>query len=137
VITHDELMRYIDGELPPERARAVEATLASDTELRREYVVFRRMKSDLEAMGGAMRTETGVWETVNRRLTRPAGWILVLAGVAFWLVYAGYVFFTGPEAVWQKLATSAVAIGVVLLFLSVVVDRVRDLRTDPYKEIQR
>jgi hypothetical protein len=30
-----------------------------------------------------------------------------------------------------------VVIGVGMLFLSVVVDRLRDLKTDPYREIQR
>jgi anti-sigma factor RsiW len=137
VITHDELMRYLDGELDAERAGAVEAALATDTELRREYVVFRRMKSDLEEVGSDMRTPVSTWEAVNRRLTRPMGWILFLVGVAVWLGYAVYAFLTGPEALWEKLAVGAVVVGVGMLFLSVVIDRLRDLKTDPYKEIQR
>jgi anti-sigma factor RsiW len=137
VITHEELMRYLDGELPAARAREVEVALETDTELRREYILFRRMKSDLMDMGSDMRTPVTAWDAVNRRLTRPVGWILFLAGLAVWLVYAVYAFVTGPEALWEKLAAAAVLVGLGMLFLSVVIDRLRDLKTDPYKEIQR
>ncbi len=137
MITHDELMRYIDGELPPDRARAVEAAMETDTELRREYVVFSRMKTDLRAMGGDMQTRSTAWDAVNRRLARPMGWILFLAGLVVWVAYAVYAFITGPEAMWEKLAISAVVVGLAVLFLTVAIDRLRDLKTDPYKEIQR
>jgi ferric-dicitrate binding protein FerR (iron transport regulator) len=137
VITHDELMRYMDGELPPERAREVEAALATDTELRREHAIFQRMKSDLGAMGRDMKTPTDGWDAVSRRLARPMGWILCLVGLVVWLGYALYMFITGPEALWEKLAVGAVLIGLGMLFLSVVIDRLRDLKTDPYREIQR
>lgn len=139
MIEHEELMRYIDGELPAERAAAVAAALAAntDTELRREYEIFRRMKVDLSEMGHDMKTSGTAWGAVNRRLTRPMGWILLLAGMAIWLAYAVYAFITGPEAMWEKLAIGAVVIGVGMLFLSVVIDRLRDLKTDPYREIQR
>jgi hypothetical protein len=137
VITHEELMRYLDGELPVERVAAVEAALTTDTELRREYEIFRRMKGDLNEMRTDMRAQGTVWDSVNRRLTRPVGWILFLVGLAVWVAYAVYAFITGPEAMWEKLTIGAVAIGVGMLFLSVVVDRLRDLKTDPYREIQR
>lgn len=137
MITQDELMRYIDGELPPERASAVEAALAKDTELRREYVIFQRMKSDLVEMGSDMRTQRTAWDRINRRLTRPVGWVLLLAGLGVWVAYAVFAFITGPEAIWEKLAVGAVVVGLGTLFVSVAVDRLRDLKTDPYKEIQR
>jgi anti-sigma factor RsiW len=137
MITHEELMRYLDGELAAERVRVVERALETDTELRREYVIFRRMKSDLEEVGSDMRTPVRTWEAVNRRLTRPMGWILFLVGLAVWLGYAIYTFWTGPDALWEKLAVGAVVVGLGMLFLSVVIDRLRDLKTDPYKEIQR
>jgi anti-sigma factor RsiW len=137
VITHDELMRYLDGELPPERAREVEAELETDMELRREYMIFSRMKADLAGMGEDMETHRTAWTAVNRRLTRPAGWVLFLVGLAVWVGYAVYAFVTGPEALWEKLAVSAVVVGLLMLLVSVAVERLADLRNDPYKEIQR
>ncbi|NIP80856.1 MAG: hypothetical protein GWM90_17220, partial [Gemmatimonadetes bacterium] len=64
MITHDELMRYLDGELPPDRARRVEEAMEASTELRREYTVFRRMKTDLEDLGGLMDADRTVWTKV-------------------------------------------------------------------------
>jgi hypothetical protein len=137
VITHEELMRYLDGELPADRARAVEAAMEASTELRREYVVFRRMKMDLGELGAEMDAEHTVWKTVNEKLTRPVGWVLFLVGLAVWVGYGVYSYLSGADALWEKLATSAVVVGLAMLLLSAIVDRVRDLKTDPYREIQR
>lgn len=137
MISHDELMRYLDGELTPGRAREVEAALDTSTELRREYVIFRRMKTDLQDMGAAMEPDRTVWDAVNERLTRPVGWALFLVGAVIWVAYGVYAYLTGGDALWEKLATSAVVVGLGMLLISALVDRWRDLKTDPYKEIQR
>lgn len=137
MITHDELMRYLDGELPPERMRAVEEALERSTELRRDYVIFRAMKTDLQALGDGLGGGESVWSGVNRRITRPTGWLLFLAGAVAWTVYGVFTYLTGADALWEKLATSAVVVGLVILLASAAVDRLRDLKTDPYKEIQR
>lgn len=137
MITHDELMRYLDDELPPERVRAVEEAMENDTELRRDYVIYSRLKEDLGDMGSAIRTGGSVWQPVNRRLTRPVGWVLFVVGAAVWVAYGVYSYLTGADAMWEKLATSAVVVGLGLLLLSVIIDRLRDLKTDPYKELQR
>lgn len=137
MITHEELMRYLDGELSVERARAVEEAMETSTELRREYVIFRRMKTDLEHLGADMDAERTVWDTVNQRLTRPTGWVLFIVGAVVWIAYGVYAYLTGANAMWEKLATSAIVVGLAMLLLSAIVDRVRDLKTDPYKEIQR
>ena len=137
MIQHDELMRYLDGELPAERAREIEAALETSTELRREYTLFRRMKNDLADMGAHMESERTVWDAVNRRLTRPMGWGLFLVGAVIWVAYGVYSYLTGADALWEKLATSAVVVGLAMLLVSTLVDRWRDLKTDPYKEIQR
>ncbi len=137
MISHDELMRYLDGELAPDRAREVANALETSTELRREYVIFRQMKADLQTMGASMETRRTVWDSVNRRLTRPVGWVLFLVGAVIWVAYGVYAYLTGGEALWEKLATSAVVVGLVMLLISALMDRWRDLKTDPYKEIQR
>lgn len=137
MIGHDELMRYLDGELPPERAREVEAALEESTELRRELMIFRRMKADLEEIGAAMEPERTVWDAVNRRLTRPVGWVLFVVGAVIWTVYGVYAYLAGADALWEKLATSAVVVGLAMLLVSALVDRWRALKTDPYKEIRR
>lgn len=137
MIGHDELMRYLDGELTGEQERAVEEALARSTELRRELAIFRGMKTDLQQLGGDMAGTTSVWGGVHRRLTRPVGWALFLAGMLVWVGYGVFTYLTGADALWEKLAMSAVVVGLAILLVSALADRYRDLKTDPYKEIQR
>lgn len=137
MIEHDELMRYLDGELTPERERVVEAELERSTELRRELAIFRGMKADLERLGGDMTGSTSVWGDVQRRLTRPLGWILFLAGMLVWVGIGVYTYLTGADALWEKLAMSAVVVGLAILLVSALADRFKALKSDPYREIQR
>lgn len=137
MITHEELMRYLDGELPPERARAVETEMESSTELRRDYLLYSRMKADLGSLGEHMKSTSDVWSPVSRAIARPVGWILFLAGTAIWSGYAVWAYLTSAEAMWEKLATGAVVVGLAMLLLSALLDRLTDLKSDPYKELQR
>ncbi len=137
MIGHDELMRYLDGELDPDRSHAVEEALERSTELRREVAVFRRLKVDLNELGASMDERPTVWTELNRRLTRPVGWTLFVAGALVWVVYGVFSYLTGAEALWEKVATSAVVVGLATLLLTAAVDRLRDLKTDPYKELRR
>lgn len=137
MIGNDELMRYLDGELAPERVRVVEAELERSTELRRELQLFGSMKSDLAEIGASMKSRRTVWGAVNRRLTRPLGWVLLVVGAVVWVAYGMFTYLTGADALWEKLTAGAVVVGLALLLTSAFVDRFRDLKTDPYKEIRR
>lgn len=137
-ITHDDLMRYLDGELPPDRHAQLEAQISVSTELSRELAVFRAMKGgfrDLTFHPGTYRRS--VWDEVNDRLTRPIGWLLLIGGAATWTAYGAYVFATSPADPWEKLATGAVVIGVLLLLASVIWERYREWLTDPYRDVYR
>ncbi len=76
-VSHESLMRYLDGEAAPEERARIDAALSESTELKRELVVFRTMKSDLQAMTFGLANDQSVWGTVHRRITRPLGWILL------------------------------------------------------------
>lgn len=137
-ISHEMLMRYLDGELPPGERRRVEEAVERSTELRRELAIYRTLHEDLATISfEAKATRGSVWESVHKRLTRPIGWLLLATGIVAWLIHAAYVFTTSAGPSWEKLATSAVVIGVLLLFASVIHDRYRELLTDPYRKIER
>ncbi len=137
-VTTEELMRYLDGELPPEERLRVEAGLERSTELQRELAMYAAMKTDIQGL----RFHTGgqrvsVWDQVNARLNRPIGWILLVAGLVIWMTYGTYVFATSSVSPWEKLGTGAIAIGVLMLLASVIWERLRELETDPYRNVQR
>lgn len=137
-ISPDDLMRYLDGEMPPAERARTEAELARSTELQRELALFESLKTDIQGLSFHPATyRTSVWDRVNARVNRPIGWIFLVAGVAIWLGYGSYVFATSSVSPWEKLGTAAVSIGILMLLASVIWDRLRELETDPYKDIYR
>jgi len=137
-VTHEDLMRFLDGELPPEEHARVQAAIAASTELAREVAIYRAVKGrfrDISFHPGTY--HSSVWDEVNQHLTRPIGWILVVAGAVVWTAYGVYVFVVSPVEMWEKLATGAVVIGVLTLLASVIWERYREWLTDPYRDVHR
>lgn len=137
-VSHETLMRYLDGELPPDERRRVDAALATSTELQRELAIFRRLHEDMAGLTFDRRQlRDSIWTRVNRRLARPIGWLLLAAGVFGWAVHLVYDYFTSSVPSWEKAATSGVVIGVLLLLASVIHERYREFLTDPYRHVER
>src|SRR5688572_11981936 len=126
-VTQDDLMRYLDGELGPEERTRVDAALSASTELQREIAIYRAIKADFQELSFHPADRyTSVWDRVNARVTRPIGWLLVVTGTLAWMSYGVYVFATAPTDPWEKLATGAIAIGILILFASVIWERYQD-----------
>jgi len=137
-VTPDELMRYLDGESPPEERARIDKELETSTELQREVAVYRNMKNDMQDLHFSPAQQgTSVWDKVNAGVNRPVGWTLLAVGLTTWLTYGTWVFATSAVSVWEKLGTGAIAIGVLMLLTSVIWERLRDMQTDPYRDIQR
>jgi anti-sigma factor RsiW len=129
------LSAYLDGELPPKEAQAVEHHLERCTECSRELALMRDL-------GGAMRSmemERGsrsVWEGVHRRLTQPIGWVLIAAGMAIW---AGLVVVAWwqAELTWEWVAATGVGVGLLLLLIAIGHEQYREWKTTRYKDVER
>jgi Na+/proline symporter len=67
----------------------------------------------------------------------PAAWVLLVAGALALSMWGAWTYITSPEDFWQKLFVGAIAVGLALLLISAIGDRLRELETDPYTEIQR
>jgi anti-sigma factor RsiW len=130
----EQLSAYVDGELPPDDAAAVERHLRDCTECARELTIMRDM-------GGAMRTMStqyrgrGVWNGVHRRITRPVGWLFILAGVAVW-AWLAVSRWSQQELTLEWAAGTAVVVGLVLLLLSLGYEQYRDWRETRYKDVE-
>lgn len=138
-VERETLMRYLDGELPAGERERVEDHLERCTECRREVEMFGRMKRELSELpdGGRRRGRESIWDAVDRRLTRPFGWILLVVGVLIWAGWATWVFVNSEVAVVEKLSTGAVVIGLLLLLVSVGRERYREWQDDPYRDVER
>ena len=130
-------MRYLDSEVGPEERNRIERSVESSTELRRELAVYRAMKDDLQTLKLNDGSNGLIWNAVNRNLTRPLGWVLLIVGSLVWAAYGIYLYLNSEAFLLEKLATSGVGIGILLLLASVIWERYRVWLTDPYKDIQR
>ena len=137
-ISSDDLMRFLDGELAPEESARVDAAVAASTELRREIAMYRALRTDFQGLSFHPATHrTSVWDRVNAHVNRPVGWGLVMIGTLAWMTYGVYVFATSDGSPWEKMATGAVAIGILMLLASVIWERYREWEFDPYKDVRQ
>ncbi|UCC25056.1 MAG: hypothetical protein JSU98_15215 [Gemmatimonadales bacterium] len=136
-ISKEDLMRFLDGELSTDERARVEEGLARSTELQRELAIFRSMQEDLASLPERAANGTSVWVTVNRRLTRPVGWVLLVTGFVLWVGYGAWVFATSPVNPLEKLAVGALAVGFLILLAAAILDRLQEWRNDPYRDVER
>lgn len=137
MLTQEDLMRYLDGEVTPEERASIEERLVTSTELRRELALFHAMKEDFHEMSFTPPGGNGVWDQIRRRITRPVGWVLTGVGSVVWVAYGIWVFIQSPASLGPKLATGAAAVGVLVLLADVIYERIQEYGTDPYRGVHR
>ncbi|NNM32896.1 MAG: hypothetical protein HKO53_07500 [Gemmatimonadetes bacterium] len=136
-VSQEDLMRYLDGELTPEERSGIEERLSASSELRREMAIYSAMRDDLRDLSFVPHGGGSVWDRIRGRITRPIGWALTGVGTATWVGYGIWVFLTSQTAIGAKLATSAVAIGILVLLADVIFERYKEYGTDPYRDVHR
>ncbi|MDH3224628.1 MAG: hypothetical protein OEO23_13000 [Gemmatimonadota bacterium] len=136
-VSREDLMRYLDGELTPEERASMEERLGSSSELRREMAIFSAMKEDLRDLSFVPHGGVSVWDRIRGRITRRIGWTLTGLGSLAWVAYGIWVFLTSQTAILAKLATGAIAIGILVLLADVIFERYKEYGTDPYRDVHR
>ena len=136
-VSHEDLMRFLDGEVTPEERAAIEGRLEASSELRREFAIFRSMKEDFRDLSFAPQDGDSVWNRIRTRITSPVGWVLAIAGFLGWVAYGIWTFVNSPSAIVVKLTTGAVVIGILVLLAQVIWDRYSEYGSDPYRNVHR
>jgi len=137
---------YLDGELAGDQRRRFEEHLASCDACSRELQHLRRLTEDLNMMRfnepGDAELER-YWHGVYNRLERGTGWILLSLGSILVLCWGAFKFIEDlirdPTVSWAlKVGISALIAGLVILFVSLLRERLTVRKVDRYsKEIQR
>ncbi len=122
-VSTQDLMRYLDGELPPDEQRRVEAALDASSELRAQFQTFRSLRAGFHDLTFPAREERSVWDKVAVRILRSRARWFVGVGVAIWLLYAAVVVRQGAVDAWTRVTVAGIAIGVLILFALVIRDR--------------
>ncbi len=139
------LTAYADGELDEEGRREVEKRLAESENLRRELESLQKMKRLTSHMQLAQPEEEVwkmYWNQVYNRIERGIGWILLSVGAIILLSFGVFHFvqdfLLDPEPpLIMKIGVSTATLGVIILLVSVLRERLFIRKTDRYREIVR
>jgi predicted anti-sigma-YlaC factor YlaD len=141
----DSMMAYLDNELNAEQKKAFEAHLASCPTCTRELEEFKSLKritDDVELAEPEDRLWQQYWGGVYNRIERGIGWaVFSVAGILL-VIYCG---FKGIEGVVKdptvstllKVGLLALLVGLAILFVSVVRERIFFWSKDRYKDVRR
>jgi predicted anti-sigma-YlaC factor YlaD len=141
----DFMMGYLDNELDEAQRRAFEAHLASCPDCRKEIEEFRKLKQitdDVTLVEPEDRLWQQYWGGLYNRIERGIGWMVFSVAGILLLIYGG---FTAIENVIKdptvsallKVGLLALLVGLAVLFVSVVRERIYFWSKDRYKDVRR
>lgn len=135
------LMGLLDGELTAEQLAEVSRHLNRCEACRTEY---EELKRDCDPLRGLSFEEPDrqqlerFWKAPGSRFARRAGQFLVLLGCLVLVVFAAVEIARDRAAdLPLKLGLSGIAVGMLILFLNVLLQRLCTWRQDPYREVER
>jgi anti-sigma factor RsiW len=139
------MMAALDGELSREDQMALERLLQQDAALRAEWRQLQRVKEVTTTMSLRDPPEEvwdRYWHGVYQRFERGLAWILVSLGA---IVVLSWGAWEGLRELWNdqqlpvlvKAGSFALIVGLVMLAVSVLREKLFIRRTDPYKDVIR
>lgn len=137
--------KYIDKKLSEQEKEELYKLIKKDKKLEEELKELYKMK---EVMSMLKSTDPDkewdeYWSHLYNRLERGVGWIITSIGTILLLTFAGFQFvkelIKDPQlALYAKIGIMALIIGFVILFVSVVRERIFMGKSDKYsKEVKR
>ncbi len=139
------IMRRVDGEISTDDDRRLDEHVRgcpSCAKALEEYSKLAQATSEVEMKDLTEQQWELYWTGVYNRLERSAAWVLVCLGAAAVLAYVGFravVALVGdPDMqLWAKVGVLALVFRFVLLFLSVLRERLTLRRFDKYRKVKR
>ncbi len=139
------LMGALDRELSTAERREFEQLLGTDAEVQAEWTRLKRVKGLTDSMEFKMPSDA-IWEgymaSVYRRVERGVAWILLSVGtivlVSTGLWHLGKAIFIAEDLpFYVKASLLAIFVGVAILIVSVVREKIFTHKRDPYKDVIR
>lgn len=134
---------YLDGELDPADRADLERHLETCPRCRRELDSMRCIFCGTSAAFGADSVPEETWDefldNVYNRLERKTGWVVFVFGALALTLFGIYVFVMEPwTSALVKLLLATPVVGLAILFVSVLRQRLETIKTDRYtREIHR
>jgi predicted anti-sigma-YlaC factor YlaD len=139
------MMAHFDGEISAANESRLKEHLKGCAACRKAFDEYGRLVTasrDMEPPKVSEEEWDMYWTNVYNRMERSAAWTAVTIGfiaVAGYLTYLLAAWLSAAQAVpcWAKVAIVVLALGVVVLFLSVLREKMSLRKTDKYKGVQR
>ena len=135
------MMASLDGEICAEERAELESHLADCPDCRREFDELRKLSDlvgEIELPEPSQEDMMKYWPSVYAKIERGAGWGLVIIGAVIWVAYGVFLFVTDPSTgSLTKLLIALPVVGVLMLLVSVIRERINVGRTERYKEVDR
>ena len=134
------LSGYLDGTLSQSDTQRVRLLIEDDADCRALYQDLRAMR---EAAGSTrfVEPDEDVWPELPRTrsswLSRSLGWVVIVAWLGVVSGYALWHFLANTGDPFEIFLVLGLPGGFVLLFLSVLLDRIKVLKTDRYRGVHR
>ena len=139
------LMGYLDDELDDEQKNSVKQHLASCPQCTAELEEFRKLKQITDQVT-LTEPEDLIWQHywsgVYNRTERGIGWIIFSVSAILLLIYGGFKFIEelvkDPTVdIILKAGLIALIVGLAILFVSVLRERIYFRKKDRYKDVRR
>lgn len=146
---HEEFKKlmvgYSDGKLRKDEEKVFETHLKACRECSKELKEFKKLMevmNDMKYKEPEDKVWEGYWSSIYNRLERTIGWIFLSIGVIVLLFYGGFklveeLIKDPTVTIIAKVGILALLAGLVILFVSVLRERVFAYKKDRYKEVKR
>jgi anti-sigma factor RsiW len=137
----EKLSAYLDGELTQQEAQRVSVALRHSPELRAKYEDLKRLRDEIRSLDFPAPNDQEWRRIVGQatfKTTRGLGWLLWAGAAAVLTGYALWEFATDPsiEAL-ERIGVLTMLLGIALVFLTVLWERLGAHKHDKYKDIER
>jgi len=141
----DLMMGYLDEELSAEQIRRFEEHLTACKQCRAQLQEFRQLKAITDQMTLVEpedRLWQQYWDGMYNRIERGIGWILFSVAAILLIIYGGFkaieALITDPTVgLLLKVAMLALLVGLAILFVSVLRERIFFWSKDRYRNVRR
>ena len=141
----DLMMGYLDEELSAEQIRSFEEHLTTCKQCSSQLQEFRQLKAitdQLTLIEPEDRLWQQYWDGIYNRVERGIGWIIFSVAAILLTIYGGFKaiedLITDPTVgLLLKIAMLALLVGLAILFVSVLRERIFFWSKDRYKDVRR
>ncbi len=139
------MMGLIDNELSNDNKLVVMEHINSCSACQTQFDSFNKLKEEEIIMNDLPLSEEifdEYWTHVYNRIERATGWVILSIGTIITLTYAAYMmlktfFYDESEPMVLKFGVAFLAIGLIIVFVSVLREKLRIRKSDKYRRILR